>query len=366
VHLPWCERKCPYCDFNSHEATEIPEAAYVDALLEDLRDEYAGERRPLNSIFIGGGTPSLFSAQAINRLLDGFRSIAELATNAEITLEANPGSSDNERLAGFAHAGVTRFSIGVQSFDDGALARLGRIHDGHTAHAAVQAAANSGAQSFNLDLMHGLPGQGSDDGLADIDAALALAPPHLSWYQLTIEPNTRFYSDRPTLPAEDVLLSLEDEGARRLQSAGYERYEVSAWAQPGQECRHNLNYWQFGDYLAIGAGAHGKLTKDDGRILRYAKTRIPADYLRPGGRSRVQPRELDAADLRGEFILNALRLREGFTRELFEARTGLAASALEPELARLRADKLLEEAEGHVRCTPLGWRFLDEVVARFF
>lgn len=366
IHLPWCTRKCPYCDFNSHEATEIPEAAYVDALLQDLRSEYAGEERPVETVFIGGGTPSLFSVEAIARLLDGLRATVSLAPDAEITLEANPGSGDNERLRGFSAAGVTRFSVGVQSFSDDALGRLGRIHDAATARAAVRAVHDSGAGSFNLDLMHGLPGQDLDAGLADIDDALALSPPHLSWYQLTIEPNTHFYHARPTLPAENILESLEQQGARRLEAAGYERYEVSAWAQPGHACRHNLNYWRFGDYLAVGAGAHGKRSETDGRITRYAKTRLPADYLRPGGLARRAVRELDDGDRRGEFLLNALRLREGFSPALFTERTFLDPGALEPELTQLMEESLLEQHGENIRCTDRGWRFLDAVLGRFF
>ena len=365
IHLPWCERKCPYCDFNSHEAAEVPEAAYVDALLEDLAGEYAVQDRPLATVFIGGGTPSLFSVEAISRLLEGMRDITQVAPDAEITLEANPGSADNEKLRGFARAGVTRFSLGIQSFNDQALKALGRIHDSSTDREAARAARHSGAASFNLDLMHGLPGQDASGGLNDLREALAQQPQHLSWYQLTIEPNTRFYSERPALPAEDVLTTLEDQGTRLLEASGLQRYEVSAWALPGQECRHNLNYWEFGDYLAIGAGAHGKVTGADGRILRYAKTRLPADYLRPGGRSRRNVRELDAADRRGEFLLNALRLRKGFTRELFEARTALAFGALEPQLSELVREGLLEQDDLGMRCTVRGWAFLDEVIARF-
>ena len=364
IHIPWCERKCPYCDFNSHEAARIPEDAYVDALLDDLRDEYAGESRPLQSVFIGGGTPSLFSVEAIARLLDGLHSLARVAEGAEITLEANPGSTESARLAGYARAGVTRFSIGVQSFDDGALRRLGRVHDGTGARAALAAAAASGAASFNIDLMHGLPEQRVEDGLGDL--ARGRAAPHLSWYQLTIERNTRFYSDPPQLPAEEQLGELEERGAAKLAAAGFRRYEISAWARPGQECRHNLNYWRFGDYLGIGAGAHGKLTGGDGRILRYAKTRQPADYLAPGGRARRGLRELREADRRGEFAMNALRLREGFSRELFEERTGLGADCLAPITAPLARDGLLYDDERGLRCSALGWRFLDEVVGRFF
>lgn len=366
VHLPWCERKCPYCDFNSHEAEEIPETAYVDQLLADFRDEYSDEHRALSSIFIGGGTPSLFSEASIARLLDGVRNLAPLAADAEVTLEANPGSTESAKLAAFANAGVTRFSLGVQSFHNDALERLGRIHDAGAAHAACAAAAASGAQSFNVDLMHGLPGQTRASGLADIERALALSPPHISWYQLTIERNTRFYTEQPLLPAEDILADIENEGAELLENAGYQRYEVSAWARPGEECRHNRNYWEFGDYLAIGAGAHGKQTFPDGSIRRFQKTRLPADYLRSGGQRRVGLRELDQEDRLGEFLLGALRLQEGFSLELFTSRTGIAASLLRDRGAGAEEDGLLEFVDNRLRCTALGWRFLDEVVARFF
>jgi oxygen-independent coproporphyrinogen-3 oxidase len=366
VHLPWCERKCPYCDFNSHEATELPEAAYTDQLLTDLAAEYSGEERAFSSVFIGGGTPSLFSVGAIGRLLDGVRTVGRLDEHAEVTLEANPGSTERAKLAAFARAGVTRFSLGVQSFSNASLSRLGRIHDADAATAACAAAAVSGAHSFNIDLMHGLPGQDAASGLGDIAAALALSPPHLSWYQLTIERNTRFYRERPLLPAEDVLATIETRGAEMLDAAGYRRYEVSAWAQPGQECRHNLNYWEFGDYLAIGAGAHGKITAADGAIHRYHKTRLPADYLRPGGTRRVAVRALDRDDRLGEFLLGALRLRGGFSTDLFEARTGIDARLLRQRAATAERDGLLEWQGDRLRCTALGWRFLDQVVARFF
>ena len=364
VHLPWCERKCPYCDFNSHVTEALPEEAYVDALLHDLRTELHGETRPLETVFIGGGTPSLFSVPAISTLLAGIRDQAALPDDAEITLEANPGSTDSAKLAGFAAAGVTRFSVGVQSFDDDALHRLGRIHKRSAARAALEAAARSGASSFNVDLMHGLPEQTVNAGLSDLEQAQAA--PHLSWYQLTIERNTQFFNDPPQLPVEDTLATLERRGAERLTAAGYERYEISAWARPGQQCRHNLNYWRFGDYLAIGAGAHGKVTSADGRILRYAKTRLPADYLGEGGISRRATRELGAEDRRGEFAMNALRLREGFSRRLFSERTALSWSGMEPIVAALEKQGLLIREREQVRCSEQGWRFLDDVVAAFF
>ena len=370
VHLPWCERKCPYCDFNSHEARAIPEQAYVDALLADLDGELGADPgpagRPLQTVFIGGGTPSLFSVAAIARLLAGLRERIDVAPDAEITLEANPGSVERERLAGYVCGGITRVSLGIQSFDAASLQRLGRVHDSADAHRAVDSARRCGAASFNLDLMHGLPDQSVAAGLADLDAAIDAGAPHLSWYQLTIEPNTRFYSAPPTLPSEDVLGQRGQRGVERLSQAGYQRYEVSAWAQPGAACRHNLNYWRFGDYLAIGAGAHGKLTDGGGRILRYRKTRRPDDYLGAGGSTRRELRWLDTADRCGEFMLGALRLGEGFERELFEARTGLALAVLDDTIADLLAEGLLEEQGEQLRASARGQRFLDDVVGRFF
>ena len=370
VHLPWCERKCPYCDFNSHESTVLPEAAYIDALLRDLEDEVCGEERlearRIETVFIGGGTPSLFSVDAIERLLRGLRDRCELAPTAEITLEANPGSVERERLAGYVSAGITRVSLGVQSFNDRSLHALGRIHDSGDAHRAIDAARAAGTHSFNLDLMHGLPGQTSEEGMNDIETAIAARAPHLSWYQLTIEANTRFYRNPPLLPAEDELGAIETRGAGLLEAAGYRRYEVSAWAKPGEECRHNLNYWQFGDYIAIGAGAHGKITDPAGAICRYRKTRRPEDYLAAGGTARRDVRTLDAADRCGEFMMNALRLAEGFDLGLYEARTGLPSSTIADTVAQLEDRTLLSVKGARLRATALGWRLLDDVVGPFF
>ncbi|WOJ92389.1 radical SAM family heme chaperone HemW [Congregibacter variabilis] len=365
IHIPWCERKCPYCDFNSHEAPEIPETAYTDALIEDLLKETQDQRREIDTVFIGGGTPSLFSVDAISRLLDAVRS-AGLAERAEVTMEANPGSVETARLQGYTQAGVTRFSLGIQSFNDTCLQSLGRIHDSDMARRAAAAASTSGARSYNIDLMHGLPMQGLEWGLEDIRSALALKPPHISWYQLTIEPNTRFYSNPPRLPSESILGNLEDEGARLLSAAGYQRYEVSAWAQPGQECQHNLNYWRFGDYLAIGAGAHGKLSTEHGQVFRYNKTRQPDDYLATGGTERRAIRWLGESDRQGEFMLNALRLSAGFSLELFEARTGLDAQRIETTVTRLVDRGLLNHNQSQISTTELGRRFLDDVVGAFF
>ncbi|MEM9315649.1 MAG: radical SAM family heme chaperone HemW [Pseudomonadota bacterium] len=370
VHLPWCERKCPYCDFNSHETRRVPEDAYIDALLTDLQSELracpALEARSIESVFIGGGTPSLFSVAGIARLLDGLRACLRMEATREITMEANPGSTERERLAGFSAAGVTRFSMGIQSLNDRSLEALGRVHDRHDALRAMQAALASGADSVNVDLMHGLPGQSVADGLADLDTALAADPKHLSWYQLTIEPNTRFYSSPPPLPDEETLAELEERGAQRLIAAGYQRYEVSAWAKPGYECQHNLNYWRFGDYLGLGAGAHGKVTEPDRGVLRYRKTRQPEAYMAPRGTQRRDGRYLSSADLCGEFMLNALRLTDGFDIALFEERTGRSFDEVSATVSELVDRGLMENRDSTLRATALGRRFLDDLVSRFF
>jgi oxygen-independent coproporphyrinogen-3 oxidase len=367
IHLPWCERKCPYCDFNSHERTQIPEQAYVQALLADLEHELSlAPGRQLESIFIGGGTPSLFSAAAIGTLLEGVIQRATLASDAEITLEANPGSAEAGRFAGYHAAGVNRLSLGVQSFSDTALARLGRVHDAAQAQAAVAAARRAGFERLNIDLMHGLPGQSVRDGIADLQAALALEPGHLSWYQLTIEPNTVFHRRPPQLPVEDTLEQLEHEGLALLAGAGYTRYEVSAYARPTGECAHNRNYWEFGDYLGIGAGAHGKLSTPEGRILRRARLRQPEAYLHAQGEARLaSERALEQSERAGEFMLNALRLLEGVPAESFTARTGLLLETIDERLQALRARGLMREGE-RLATTALGARFLDAVVAEFF
>jgi len=368
IHLPWCERKCPYCDFNSHEAEVIPQEAYVDALLRDLEGDLALARgRPVETLFIGGGTPSLFSPRAISRLLASIGSLLQLSPALEATMEANPGSAEAGRFAGFRAAGINRLSLGIQSFDDACLQALGRVHNSDQARAAIEYARAAGFASFNIDLMHGLPGQTAATAEADLRAALAFSPPHLSWYQLTIEPNTAFHKRPPALPLEDALADIQQGGEELLAAAGYSQYEVSAYSRPGFRCRHNLNYWSFGDYLGIGAGAHGKITGADGRIQRYHKTRQPADYLAAcSGLFTAGIRELARTDIVGEFMLNALRLNEGFTRELFEARTGLDLTVFEPRLLQLHRRELLECDDRGIRASALGHRFLDSVIAEFF
>jgi len=367
IHLPWCERKCPYCDFNSHQAEALPEADYVDALLRDLRGDLAlVQDRTISTLFIGGGTPSLFSTMAIRRLLAGIGSELPLSPQLEATMEANPGSAEAEKFAGFRAAGINRLSLGVQSFDDTCLQALGRVHTSDQARAAIEYIRAAGFNNFNIDLMHGLPGQTVAGAGADLRAALAFEPPHLSWYQLTIEPNTLFYRRPPDLPVEDVLADIQDSGERLLAARGYGQYEVSAYSRPGFQCRHNLNYWCFGDYLGIGAGAHGKISFPDGRIQRYAKRRLPGEYLAAApGAFTASRRELDRAEIAGEFMLNALRLNEGFTLGQFTAYTGLDAAILLKRLDDYRQRGLLEVQGEQVRASALGRRFLDSVIAGF-
>ncbi|MGQ9424904.1 radical SAM family heme chaperone HemW [Gilvimarinus sp. F26214L] len=367
VHIPWCVRKCPYCDFNSHSAPErLPEEDYVTSVLADLeRDASLAQGRRIDSVFFGGGTPSLFSATAIGAILEGAEKLVGLEPEAEITLEANPGTFEQQRFADYRTAGVNRLSLGLQSLQDPQLKALGRIHDRQDAIAAVQAARSAGFDNFNLDLMHGLPDQGVAEALADLESALALGPAHLSWYQLTIEPNTVFYSRPPQLPDSDVLAEIEDRGVELLESNGYARYEISAYCRPGRESRHNSNYWEFGDYLGIGAGAHGKITDAaTGEVWRSRKTRLPAHYLadRPlkNAWSPVAPSELPL-----EFMMNALRLIRGVPRDLYSERTGLNLAGIDDQLSSLRARDLLDADGTMLRTTPLGRRFLNEVLDVF-
>ncbi len=366
VHIPWCVRKCPYCDFNSHQRPEaLPERRYVARLLEDftLQRGRVGQRA-IASVFIGGGTPSLFSAHAVGALLDGLRGVD---SDAEITLEANPGASDAERFSGYRAAGVNRLSIGVQSFDDAMLRRIGRIHDATQAIDAFRAARAAGFDNINLDLMHGLPEQSGDEAMLDLRTAIDLAPEHLSWYELTLEPNTPFHHRPPSLPDGDSVADIQEAGGGRLEQAGYRRYEISAHAAgAGNRCRHNLNYWRFGDYLAIGAGAHGKLSEADGRIWRHAMRRGPRDYLAATGEEAVSSRrELRRHDLIVEFMLNALRLVDGVPATLFTETTGLAFDLLARPLAEARALGLLSPVADRLQATPLGLSFLNDLLSLF-
>ena len=367
LHLPWCVRKCPYCDFNSHTAGNAPpRARYVEALVRDIGREAADAAgRPLTSVFIGGDTPSLFDGDEIRRVLDAVRADFELAADAEITMEANPGTVECHRLDGYREAGVNRLSLGAQSFDAGSLARLGRIHGPGEIEAAVAGARAAGFSNLNLDLMFALPGQTAAMAATDVAAALALEPEHLSLYQLTLEPNTVFHRRPPAdLPDEDAAADMQDAALERLGAAGYARYEVSAFARPGRECRHNLNYWTFGDYLAAGAGAHGKLTAPDGTVRRYRKPLHPAAYIERGA-PREDEREPGPEERLFEFMLNALRLTAGFTEDLFAARTGLDPAVPRRRLLDLESRGLLEREGRSWRPTPLGRRFLNDLQAAF-
>lgn len=374
VHIPWCVRKCPYCDFNSHQSdSTLPEGEYVAALARDLEaDAGFAQGRQLSSIFFGGGTPSLFSPQAIAQILDHAERTLGFSEQIEITLEANPGTFEQEKFRGFRAAGVNRLSIGIQSFNDQQLQALGRIHDRRAALEATTRARAAGFDNINLDLMHGLPGQSLTAAMEDLTCALDLAPEHLSWYQLTIEPNTVFFSKPPQLPPEDTLADIQDAGHEKLEQAGFRRYEVSAYARTAR-ARHNINYWQFGDYLGIGAGAHGKITRvDNNSIFRQWKTRQPEAYLRaaqgPGrfanpftaGRETIDPQSRKL-----EFLLNALRLTEGCPPELFTARTGLALHALEPQWQQLTDRGLVQPCEQRIATTELGMRFLNDVLGAY-
>ena len=371
VHLPWCVRKCPYCDFNSHALkSATPDRAYIDALLRDFELEWRhAQGRRIDSIFFGGGTPSLFAPAELARLLDAVRARAEVASDVEITLEANPGAIEHGAFDGYAAAGINRVSLGAQSFSTDALQRLGRIHAAADTARAVEELRAGGIVNFNLDLMYALPQQRIDEALTDLHQALALAPTHISHYQLTLEPGTVFAARPPPLPDEDAAYDMQTECQALLATAGFEQYETSAYARAGARCRHNLNYWRFGDYLGIGAGAHGKLTGADGAgILRTAKPRQPRDYQQQAlsapsafGERRTVPRQ----ELPFEFMLNALRLIEGFDARHFESRTGLTMADIATPLARAEQRLLVQRTPAGYRPTALGQRFLNDLQGEF-
>jgi putative oxygen-independent coproporphyrinogen III oxidase len=374
VHMPWCVKKCPYCDFNSHGLRgEPPYAAYVDTLLADLDADRADfgaglHDRPIVSVFFGGGTPSLFAPELIERFLDGARARLPFAGDCEITLETNPGTVEHGRFDGYLAAGVNRISFGIQSFDDDKLRRLGRIHSAREAEAAVKSAQDAGLANINLDLMYALPEQALPGALADVERAIALAPAHISHYQLTLEPNTAFAAHPPPLPDDDAAWAMQEACEARLAEGGYAQYEISAYASPGRQCRHNLNYWRFGDYLGIGAGAHGKLTDAAGnQVLRRWKTRHPNAYLEAaGGPGRIGGHAAVATDeLPFEYMLNALRLIHGVPMEDFAARTGLPLERIAAALAAGRHKGWLEADPGRLVTTALGQRFLNDVIAGF-
>jgi len=367
VHIPWCVRKCPYCDFNSHAAgPELPEDAYVAALLADLRAdlEHVGDRR-LTSIFFGGGTPSLFSAKALAAIVDGLERLVAFSEDIEITLEANPGTFEQAKFRDYRQLGINRLSIGVQSFQADKLKALGRIHDGDEAIRAADMARAAGFDNFNLDLMHGLPDQSLEDALSDLRIAIAQLPTHLSWYQLTLEPNTVFWSQPPQLPEDDILWDIQEAGQTLLAEHGYRQYETSAYAQPGRQARHNLNYWTFGDFLGIGAGAHVKLSHADGRILRSWKTRLPKDYLDPAKAFRAGEKLLAADELPFEFLMNVLRLTDGVPAMLFTQRTGLPLDVLAKPRRDAEARGLLSADPARLAATPKGQLFLNDLLQSF-
>src|SRR5690554_3310142 len=365
IHIPWCVQKCPYCDFNSHSVKhDIPEAAYLARLLDDLRADLDWvQERVLQSIFIGGGTPSLISAAGIKYLLDTVRTLVPLAADCEITLEANPGTFETERFAGYVEAGVTRLSIGVQSLNHKQLQILGRIHDPQQAVAAAKHARQLPFPSFNLDLMHGLPSQTLTEGLADLTAVIALQPPHISWYQLTIEPNTAFASRPPQLPVEDVLWEIQEQGHAQLVAAGYQQYEVSAYAKPGHQSKHNRNYWTFGDYVGIGCGAHSKITwPATDTIIRCEKIKHPKGYLDLTKPLRYRQWQVAPAELPFEFFMNYFRLFEAVPKAVFSAYTGLATTDADRDLAPAIAQNLVVDNGCHWQTTELGRRYLNSVL----
>ncbi len=374
IHVPWCVRKCPYCDFNSHKADSIlPEKDYIAALLDDLDNDLPwAQGRPIQSIFIGGGTPSLLSANAYETLFEGLKQRLEFTDNIEITLEANPGTFEAQKFKDYRKLGINRLSIGIQSFQDHQLKHLGRIHSSEEALNAVQLAKDAGFDNFNLDFMHGLPDQTLEMALDDLKKAIALKPTHLSWYQLTIEPNTEYFKRPPILPKDETLWAIQEAGQALLAQHGFKQYEISAYAQEGRQAKHNINYWQFGDYLAIGAGAHGKITllnemdkeTQPFEIFRTAKTRLPKDYLNLAKRFLVSKNIIEPEDLDLEFLMNVLRLYDGVPNELFEMRTGVAFSRIKKAITKAQDDGLLEEGP-YLKTTEKGQLFLNELLERF-
>ncbi|MBK7144530.1 MAG: radical SAM family heme chaperone HemW [Xanthomonadales bacterium] len=371
IHIPWCVKKCPYCDFNSHAQRDAAEhRAYAEALLADLDADLAQfgfvRERPIVSVFFGGGTPSLFAPELIARILDGCRERLRFAADIEVTMEANPGTVEHGSFAGYRAAGVNRVSFGVQSFDDAKLKRLGRIHSAEDAERAIKEAQDAGVAEINLDLMYALPEQALEGALHDVERAIALRPTHLSHYQLTLEPNTEFAARPPVLPDEDLGWDMQEACQARLAAAGYAQYETSAYAPPAHRCRHNLNYWEFGDYLGIGAGAHGKLS-DHASIVRTAKLKTPKSYLaKAAGPERMAScAPITERELAFEFMMNALRLVDGVDAELYAQRTGLDRAALAPILAHAVADGLLVDDDSRFQPTADGRRLLNELLIRF-
>ncbi len=369
IHLPWCERKCPYCDFNSHLAAGFNEQLYIKTLIDDLQQDLPliwG--RQIVSIFIGGGTPSLFSAKAIQQLLSDLRSLLNFNPGIEITMEANPGSADESHFRGYREAGINRLSIGIQSFDDDSLKRIGRIHNGSQSSAAFIKARQAGFENINLDLMYALPGQSMQQLMTDLSQAIECQPEHISLYQLTIEPNTLFHNQTPDrIPDDDLSWNMLQKAQQTLTESGYEQYEISAYAKNGHQSQHNVNYWSFGDYLGIGAGAHGKITLPaEGRVIRRTRTRHPETYMLLQGSDRIsEERELNEQDLVFEFMLNALRLVKGFDIDLFSQRCGLSAQLLKQPINEALNLKLLSDSNGQLQPTSLGLQFHNDLQALF-
>lgn len=382
IHVPWCVKKCPYCDFNSHKASEeLPEADYIAALLKDLDTdlEWLAQQglndtqtnRPIQSIFIGGGTPSLLSVKAYEELFAGLKQRLSFTNNIEITMEANPGTFEAEKFKGYRQLGINRLSIGIQSFQDHQLKHLGRIHNGKEAINAVNMAKAAGFDNFNLDFMHGLPDQSLEQALSDLQQGIDLSPTHISWYQLTIEPNTEFFKRPPVLPQDETLWAIQEAGQQLLGNHGYYQYEISAYAQQGKQATHNVNYWQFGDYFGIGAGAHGKLSipardLNPSKIYRTAKTRLPKDYLNPDKTYLANAENIEREDRDLEFLMNALRLIDGAPVALFEQRTGVSFELLKVAYEKAVNDGLLEDlSKGKIKTTAKGQLFLNELLERF-
>jgi len=369
IHIPWCVRKCPYCDFNSHTAKDdLPEQQYINALLEDLEQhlpEIWGRR--VISIFIGGGTPSLFSPTALNKLLSGIRARIQCISGLEITMEANPGTFEQNKFNEFRDIGINRLSIGIQSFDNEKLESLGRIHNSDEAISAIETAKSAGFENINLDLMFGLPNQNIQQGLNDLLTAVDLKPTHLSWYQLTIEPNTFFYSQPPIVANDDIICDLQQHGQALLAENGFNQYEISAYAQEKKQCQHNINYWQFGDYLGIGAGAHGKITRSDEQsITRYWKLKQPQAYMNAKGSEKNSgSQQLQTQDRIFEFMLNALRLKQGFDLHTFESHTGLSKDRILPGCQEAIDKGLLQQSDQYLKATDLGYRFLNDLINQF-
>ncbi|MGB0894769.1 MAG: radical SAM family heme chaperone HemW [Parashewanella sp.] len=367
IHIPWCVQKCPYCDFNSHgQKGVLPESEYIEALLKDLQQdiEYV-QGRKLHSIFIGGGTPSLFSAAGIAKILDGVRQHIPFADDIEITMEANPGTLEHDAFTAYRQAGVNRLSIGIQSFSKQKLNLLGRIHDEDEAEFSASNARQAGYNSFNLDLMHGLPDQSFEEAMFDIEKAASLQPPHLSWYQLTIEQNTLFHSKPPQLPDDESLWQIYVAGKNKLESLGYQQYEISAYAKEGYQCRHNLNYWQFGDYLGIGCGAHGKITlPDQNQIIRTEKIKHPKGYLSTDDFTSAKT-QVKKDDRALEYLMNRFRLISPIPKTEFEQRTGLDHSSIAEGIEKAKQKLLLTESENHWQLTNKGQMFVNELLAQF-